>query len=325
MGCGSALVSTLQRNHETICYRCASILPCIRYHCPLFFTDVIYGKWACLDVKYLGKSVVVLEKIKQLQCGYLTVGRRRVRWTDVVDHIHLSAPLHCLRIPFDAFLQQSGLSARRPLLGLPFMQNHRRLHHQWCDEGKMWVAVWNEVVFTDESRTRLQHHNGRIRVCRHRGERRLNSCVMHGHTGPALNIMVCRGIGYHSRTPLVRVAGTLNSQRYISEVLDSVVHPYLHGLATAIFQQDNARPQVTRIVQKLFVNLQIELLPWPARSPDLSPIENMWSMVDQQMTQITPQAATSDNLGQRVEAAWSAVPQNTSKISLNQCRGVWQR
>ncbi|GFX63601.1 transposable element Tcb1 transposase [Trichonephila clavipes] len=28
-------------------------------------------------------------------------------------------------------LQQSGLSARRPLLGLPLKQNHRRLRHQW--------------------------------------------------------------------------------------------------------------------------------------------------------------------------------------------------
>ncbi|GFU43524.1 transposable element Tcb1 transposase [Trichonephila clavipes] len=67
----------------------------------------------------------------------------------------------------------------------------------------------------------------------------LNSCVMHRHTGPATGIMVLGGIGYHSRTPLARIAGTLNSQRYISEVLEPVVLPYLQGLATAIFQQDN--------------------------------------------------------------------------------------
>ncbi|GFT52410.1 transposable element Tcb1 transposase [Trichonephila clavipes] len=132
----------------------------------------------------------------------------------------------------------------------------------------MWVAEWNEVVFSDESRICLQHHNGRIRVWRHRGERMLN--VMHRHTGPAPGIMVWGGIGYHSRTPLVRIAGTLNSQRYISK---------------------------------------IELLPWPARSLNLSPIENMWSMVAQRLTQITPPAATPDQLWQRVEAAWSAVPQ----------------
>ncbi|GFU91723.1 transposable element Tcb1 transposase [Trichonephila clavipes] len=99
--------------------------------------------------------------------------------------------------------------------------------------------------------------------------------------------MAWGGIGYHSRTPLVRIA----------------------GLATAIFQQDNARPHVAHIVQRFFVNHQIELLPWPARSPDLSPIESMWSMDAQRLTQIKPPAATSDQLWQRVEAAWSDVPQ----------------
>ncbi|GFW27753.1 transposable element Tcb1 transposase [Trichonephila clavipes] len=112
-------------------------------------------------------------------------------------------------------LQQSGLSARLPLLGLSLTQNHRRLRRQWCDERRTWVAEWNEVVFTDESRICLQLHDGRIRVWRHHGERMLNSCVMHRHTGPALGIMVWGGIVYHSRTPLVRIAGTLNSQRYI--------------------------------------------------------------------------------------------------------------
>ncbi|GFY34577.1 transposable element Tcb1 transposase [Trichonephila clavipes] len=181
-------------------------------------------------------------------------------------------------------LQQSGLSARRPLLGLPLRQNHRRLRSQWCDERKMWAAEWNQVVFTDDSRICPQHHDGWIRVWRHRGERILNSCK-------------------------VRIAGTLNSQCYISEVLEPVVLPCLQGLATAIFQQDNAQPHLARIVQRFFVNHQIELLPWPARSPDLSPIENMWSMVAQRLTQITPPAAIPDQLWQHVEAAWSAVPQ----------------
>ncbi|GFV11717.1 transposable element Tcb1 transposase [Trichonephila clavipes] len=134
----------------------------------------------------------------------------------------------------------------------------------------MWVAEWNEVVFTDESRICLQHYDGRIRVWRYRGERTLNSCVMHRRTGPAPGIMVWGGIEYHSRPPLVRIVGTLNSQRCISE---------------------------------------IELLPWPARSPDLSLIENMWSMVAQRLNQITPPAATQDQLWQRVEATWSSVPQ----------------
>ncbi|GFX10561.1 transposable element Tcb1 transposase [Trichonephila clavipes] len=34
-------------------------------------------------------------------------------------------------------LQQSGLSARHPLLGLPLTQNHRRLRRQWCDKRRI--------------------------------------------------------------------------------------------------------------------------------------------------------------------------------------------
>ncbi|GFU01886.1 transposable element Tcb1 transposase [Trichonephila clavipes] len=128
------------------------------------------------------------------------------------------------------------------MLCLPLTQNQRRLRRQWCDERRMWDAEWNEVVFTNESRICLQHHDGRIRVWRHRGERMLKSFIMNHHTGTAPGIM-------------------------------------------------------------------IELLPWPARSPDLSPIEKMWFMVAQRLTQITPPAATPDQLWKDVEAAWAAVPQ----------------
>ncbi|GFT19576.1 transposable element Tcb1 transposase [Trichonephila clavipes] len=160
------------------------------------------------------------------QCSTSREGRKTVRMTvtdrsvtsrTVTQHIesvtHRSVSVRTIR----RRLQQSGLSERRPLLGLLLTQNHRCLHHQWYDERRMWAVEWNEVVFTDESRISLQHHDGRIRVWRHRGERMLNSCVMHRHTGPALGIMVWGGIGYHSRTPLVRIAGTLNSQCYISD------------------------------------------------------------------------------------------------------------
>ncbi|GFX08138.1 transposable element Tcb1 transposase [Trichonephila clavipes] len=137
-------------------------------------------------------------------------------------------------------LQQSALSAKRPLLGLPLTQNYRCLRRQWCDERKMWAAEWNEVVFTDESRICLQHHEGRIRVWRYREDKMLNNCVMHRHTGPAPGIIIWDGVGYHSRTFLVRIASTLNSKCYISEVLVPVFLPYIQGLATTIFQQDNA-------------------------------------------------------------------------------------
>ncbi|GFW46786.1 transposable element Tc1 transposase [Trichonephila clavipes] len=207
----------------------------------------------------------IYTSVQHFTCGQqivrMAVTDRSVTSRTVAQHIesvtHHSVSARTIR----RRSQQNGLSARRPLLGLPLTQNHRRFRRQWCDERRMREAERNEVVFADESRICLQHHDGRIRVWRHRGERMLDSCVMQRHTGPTPGIM------------------------------------------------DNDRPHVARSIQRLFVNHQIELLPCPARSLDLSPIENIWSMMAQRLTQITPPAATPDQLWQRVEALWSALPQ----------------
>ncbi|GFV67332.1 transposable element Tcb1 transposase [Trichonephila clavipes] len=61
-------------------------------------------------------------------------------------------------------------------------------------------------------------------------------CVMHHYIGPAPGIMAWGGIGYGFRTSLVRIVSTLNSQRYIFEVLEPVVLPYLQGLANRIMR-----------------------------------------------------------------------------------------
>ncbi|GFV25722.1 transposable element Tcb2 transposase [Trichonephila clavipes] len=118
------------------------------------------------------------------------------------------------------------------------------------------------------------------------------------NTGSASGILVKGGIGFHfhHHPPLVRIAGTLNSQRYFSEVVELVVLPYIQRLPSVIFQQDNAHPHVARNVQGFFFTHQIELLPWPACSPDLSPIEHVWSKLTQRLARDTPPASTPDQL-----------------------------
>ncbi|GFW14536.1 transposable element Tcb2 transposase [Trichonephila clavipes] len=49
----------------------------------------------------------------------------------------------------------------------------------------------------------------------------------------------------------------------------------------AIFQQDNARPHTARVSQDFLRHFQT--LPWPARSPDLYPVEHMWDQLKRQM------------------------------------------
>ncbi|GFX19750.1 transposable element Tc1 transposase [Trichonephila clavipes] len=49
--------------------------------------------------------------------------------------------------------------------------------------------------------------------------------------------------------------------------------PFLNGLPGAIFQQDNALPHTARVAHDFLRHFQT--LPWPARSPDLSPVEHL--------------------------------------------------
>ncbi|GFW42429.1 transposable element Tcb1 transposase [Trichonephila clavipes] len=138
----------------------------------------------------------------------------------------------------------------------------------------------------------------------------LNIYVMHHHTGPATGILVWGGIGYHSRTLLVHINGTLNSQRYIFEVLEPVGLPYLQGLTTAIFQKDNARPHVARIVQSFFYQ-SIDLIASLVGSLSGSFADRKQGVhgclaID---PDYNPPATTPVQLWQRLGAAWYAVPQ----------------
>ncbi|GFV86078.1 DDE_3 domain-containing protein [Trichonephila clavipes] len=75
--------------------------------------------------------------------------------------------------------------------------------------------------------------------------------------------------------------GTLTGQRYVDDILRHRVGPFLNGLPGAIFQQDNARLHTPRNAQGFLGHFQI--LPWPARSPDLSPVEPVWDQLKRQM------------------------------------------
>ena len=74
-----------------------------------------------------------------------------------------------------------------------------------------------------------------------------------------------------------------------------------------VFQQDNARAHTSRVVQQWLLEQDFNVMKWPAKSPDLSWIENLWAYVTHQlkrMKELTPQ-----NFEHKLQEAWANIPQ----------------
>ncbi|GFX70347.1 transposable element Tcb2 transposase [Trichonephila clavipes] len=87
--------------------------------------------------------------------------------------------------------------------------------------------------------------------------------------------------------------------------------PFLNGLPGAIFQQDNARPHTARVSQDFLRHFQT--LPWPAHSPDLSPVEHVWDQLKLQM----PSCHSVHNLELAVQDLWAHLPEDNIRCLIN--------
>ncbi|UYV62899.1 hypothetical protein LAZ67_2002358 [Cordylochernes scorpioides] len=211
-------------------------------------------------------------------------------------------------------LVANGLHSCRPLRRLPLTPPNRRQRLEWCRARSTWMTEWHRVVFSDESRFCLSSDSRRVRVWRRRGERSNPAAIVERPTVRQRGIMVWGAIAYDSRSPLLRIQGTMTAQRYVDDVLRPVTLPYLQGVPNALYQQDNARPHTARISQQALQDVQ--MLPWPPYSPDLSPIEHVWDIIGRRLHAL-PQPRSEDELWQMVEREWRAIPQDAIRTLID--------
>ena len=88
--------------------------------------------------------------------------------------------------------------------------------------------------------------------------------------------MVWGGIIGRRKTNLIVVQGNLNAQGYINQILQHEAVPFLQRHGPAILMHDNARPHVARICRQFLNKNNVNVLPWPAVSSDMNPIEHIW-------------------------------------------------
>lgn len=217
-------------------------------------------------------------------------------------------------------LREAHLHARRPYFGMILTPDRRRRRREWARTHQNWnLRRWATILFSDESRFCLSHADGRARVWRRAGERYADAAVIQRDRWGGPSVMVWAGVSAVHRTDLIPVAGNLTGVRYRDEILRPVVVPLIqrHGLT---FQQDNARPHTARVCTDFLAQQNIDVLPWPAFSPDLSPIEHLWDNLDRRVRRRQPPPGTVQQLLQALQEEWAAIPQPQIRTLINSMR-----
>ncbi len=104
--------------------------------------------------------------------------------------------------------------------------------------------------------------------------------------------------------PLCFLKSTVNAAIY-QETLEHFMLPSadkLYGDADFIFQQDLAPAHTAKGTKSWFND---HVLYWPANSPDLNPIDNLWGIVKRKMRDTRPNNA--DDLKAAIKVTWASI------------------
>ncbi len=141
----------------------------------------------------------------------------------------------------------------------------------WSDKSKFDIVVGNQV-------------EGDLPACHH-----------HSVQKPASQ-MVWGCISAYAMGSLHVLEGAMNAERHIKSFRAT-------NALWRVFQQDNAKPHTSAITTAWLRSRRVRVLNWPACSPDLSPIENIWCIIEQKIRQRWPQ--TLQQLETYIRQEWN--------------------
>ena len=123
--------------------------------------------------------------------------------------------------------------------------------------------------------------------------------------------MVWGAFSLSEQLPLVRLQGKQNGQSYAELIENSFFYQIMSD--EFILVHDNAACHTTQVVKDKIDELKIDVLDWPAYSPDLNPIENLWSYIVRNIYADGKVYDDVDELWEAIQQCWESIPQKIIK------------
>lgn len=164
--------------------------------------------------------------------------------------------------------------------------------------------IWQTVIFSDE-KTFQSCRNGRVRVYRPVGARFNRRYINTSTRSGRFSVNVWGWISSRGPGICVIVEERLTAEVY-RDILQEAMLPSVlpvHG-NDFTFQQDNCPIHKARLVRQFLAENGVATLVWPARSPDLNPIENVWAIMTKKVNTNNNIPQNREELIEKIREAW---------------------
>ena len=180
-------------------------------------------------------------------------------------------------------LSEFGFTYKTPLMKPLLSKTHMKKRVEWCNA--MDSTDWNSVIFTEETTFELKKYKRKYwGTARHKKVLRV---VKHP---PKIHVWGC--FSWNGFGKLYFFTGTLNAEKmnviYEKALLPSVNRFGFDDTSDWWLQEDNDPKHMSNTCKKWKLDHNIQRLPWPSNSPDLAPIENIWSIMKMKVAEKQP-------------------------------------
>jgi len=180
---------------------------------------------------------------------------------------------------------------------------------------------WQRVIWSDETKINRFGSDGRKYAWKRDDEpiqpRHVQKTVKHG--GGSIKLWSCityEGVGY-----MAKIDTTLDQHLYkniLKDDLMKTIEEYRINIRDVIFQHDNDPKHTAGSVKEWLSKQKFEVMKWPAQSPDLNPIENMWALLKNRLYRNyeTPPKGMIEHWD-RIHITWYAITKEECQKVIN--------